>query len=170
MSVIRLKKRLSKMSDSQISEICKRMKFTSTQNKKRKIKQLLSPLMLSYSFDGNINVEFTEKKFPIYNVTVTTKLKKTYNQIEFEYDVCNQTFPEILSEIYDNIYRGLVFQVIFINSEELCRQFSKHVNNIKKVCKKITKKGIRNFSKLANPVTCKTLYLKKLIDSIVQTK
>ena len=114
MSVIRLKKRLSKMSDSQISEICKRMKIASTQNKKRKIKQLLSPLMLSYSFDGNINVEFTEKKFPIYNVTVTTKLKKTYNQIEFEYDVCNQTFPEILSEIYDNIYIEVLYFKLYL--------------------------------------------------------
>ena len=57
MSVIRLKERLDKMSDSQILNICKRMNINGGRNKK--IKSLLLPLISSYSFGDNITVTFT---------------------------------------------------------------------------------------------------------------
>jgi hypothetical protein len=70
MSVIRLKERLDKMSDSQVLNICKRMniKIKRVNDKNKKIKSLLLPLISSYSFGDNITVTFTEKEFPEYDV------------------------------------------------------------------------------------------------------
>ena len=64
MSVMKLKERLDKMSESQISDVCKNMKIKEgikeeikgKNDRNRKIKTLLLPLISSYSFGDNIGI------------------------------------------------------------------------------------------------------------------
>jgi hypothetical protein len=157
MSVI---ERLGKMSDSQISDVCKKMKIKEKikgkNDRKRKIKTLLLPLISSYSFGDNIMVTFTEKKFPEYEVRVIVKDIIINNTIIFKYNVCKDTFVKILTEIKNVSDTENVFSKIIKNRKKFCKKFSEHVNNIKKVCEKVQTPN-RIFKILPNPITCERL-------------
>jgi|AACY02.9.fsa_nt_gi hypothetical protein len=156
--IIELKERLDKMSDSQISDICKRMKINRKNDKNKKIKTLLLPLISSYSFgdNDNITVTFIKKEFPEYDVKVGAK---DTGDIRFEYNVCRDTFVKILTEIKnardtDNAFG--VFSKIIENRKEFCEKFSEHVNSITKVCGEVQTSN-RIFKILPNPITCERL-------------
>lgn len=157
MSVIELKERLDKMSDSQVLNICKKMKINGGRNKNKKIKSLL-PLISSYSFgdNDNIMVIFREKVFPEYDVQVIVKDIPTYDMIAFEYNACRDTFFEILTEIENIRDTEIVFSKIIEHRKEFCKKFSEHVNSITKACKTIqTPKRVIKI--LPNPNTCERL-------------
>jgi len=158
MSVIELKERLDKMSDTQILNICKRMniKTKGENDKNKKIKSLLLPLISSYSFGDNITVTFTEKEFPEYDVNVDAK---GTGNISFEYNVCRDTFTNVLTEIEnaentDNAFG--VFSKIIEHRKEFCKKFSEHVNSITKACKTVATPN-RVIKILPNPNTCERL-------------
>ena len=156
MSITKLQERLEKMNDSQISEICKRMKINRGRNRNKKIKSLLLPLISSYSFGDNIKVTFTEIEFPKYEVHVTAKDISGYNTLIFEYNVCIDTFTKILTEIENGRNTEIVFNKILEHQKEFCKQFSEHVNTITKACKTV-KTSKRVIKILPNPITCERL-------------
>lgn len=162
MSVIRLKERLDKMSDSQISEICKRMNIKGGNDKNKKIKSLLLPLISSYSFGDNITVTFTEIEFPKYDVNVDAK---GTGNISFDYNVCRDTFTKVLTDIEnakntDDAFG--VFSKIMEHRKEFCRKFSEHINSITNVnsmtkpCRTVATPN-RVIKILPNPITCERL-------------